>query len=430
VAYLTSHYPFPSHVFIEREISGLRALGVDVETFSVRRTPPEGLLSNGMRVESRTTLALLEDKPAILRALGRLTASRPGVAASVLTHALSLGDRGPRARLWQAFYLAEAVRLHEELSRLGLRHVHVHLANNAADVARLVVALGRAIDGPASDWRWTLTMHGPTEFEAVERFDLAAKVRSAAAVACISDFTRSQLMRLVEPSEWAKLSVVRMSVDLDAYPARTSYERAGRPFRVLSVGRLVPEKGAPVLLDALAELHRRGIEVRARLVGAGPLEGPLRAQVAALGLDRIVELVGAVGQDSLPDHYAWADAFCLPSFQEGLPVVLMEAMASGLPVVTTRIAGIPEMVVDGRHGRVVTPGRADHVAKALGELADSPDRCASFGQGGRRAVEAEFSTSLTALAQVRFLTNAQDPSPVGSPEPKQVKGFLPKPGFA
>ena len=402
VAYLVSQYPLPSHVFVEREIEGLRRLGVEVSTFSVRGTPPELLISRAMRSEAQRTTVVLSDKAAVLRDALGVAGSQPAAFLTAARRAARSGQATLRGRTWQGFYLAEATRVYAEMRRFGLRHLHVHFANNGADIARLVVALGRRADGVSSEWRWSLSMHGPTEFEAVERFDLAQKVRDADGVACISDFTRSQLMRLTGPEEWDKLALVRMSVDTERYHPGDGDREPG-PLRLLSVGRLVPEKGAPVLLQAVDRLRHDGIEVEATLVGAGPLESSLRAQVERLGLGDRVHLVGAVGQDDLPELYRRADVFCLPSFQEGLPVVLMEAMASGLPVVTTWIAGIPELVEDGVNGRLVTPGRADLTAAAIGELARDEALRVSLGRAARERVERHFSTEVTAHQQRSFL---------------------------
>lgn len=406
VAYLVSRYPFPSHTFIEREVAGLRALGVEVSTFTVRRTPSDQVLDDAMRAEDRATPALVETGPTALLGLAREALRDPGLTVRMVGVALRTGQRRVPARLRQLLYLAEAVRLHAEMRRRGLRHVHVHFANVAADVARLVVALGRAADGPDAGWRWTMTMHGPTELEDVPGFDLAAKVRDAAAVACISDFARSQLMRLVPHEHWAKLAVVRMSVDPGIIRPPDRPRAHDGPLRVLQVGRLVAEKGSPVLVQALRLARDRGVPVEARVVGTGPLEPELRSAIEAAGLGDVVDLTGLLGQAEIRECYAWADVFCLPSFAEGLPVVLMEALAAGLPVVTTRIAGIPELVDDGVVGRVVTPGRPDEVADALVELSDPALRLA-WGARGPAHVTARHDVATTAADQRRFLAGVQ-----------------------
>lgn len=404
VAYLTSQYPGLSHAFIEREIEALRACGLHVDTHSVRPCPPQELRSATMRSEAQSTRTLRGTPPGQWSAaLTGLALRRPDVLAAGLRRAAFHGRRGLRTKTWQLFYLAEAVLLYERMRADGVRHVHAHFANVAADVARLVAALGRAEDGPGGAWRWSFTMHGPTEFEDVPTFDLPAKVRDADAVSCISDFCRSQLMRFVEPDHWAKLRVVRMSVDTQRYrPAEKPLLTSQVP-RLLSVGRLVPEKGAPVLIDALALLARRGLHVQTRLVGSGDLAGPLHHRIEEAGLAANTELTGPIGQDQLPHVYQDSDVFVLPSFSEGLPVVLMEAMASGLPVVTTQIAAIGELVQDHVNGRLVSPGRADLLADALVDTLSDVGRARTWGRAGRARVVREFTTSVTGPQMAAFL---------------------------
>ncbi|WP_040155546.1 glycosyltransferase family 4 protein [Mobilicoccus massiliensis] len=419
VAYLTSQYPALSHTFIEREVRAVRDAGVDVATFSVRPCPPDELRSEAMREDAEQTPTLRGSSLSTwARAHASLGRRNPRVFAAGLRRALASGPRTPKGRTWQLFYLAEAVLLYERLRARGITHVHAHFANVASDVARLVAYLGQVEDGPGSPWRWSLTMHGPTEFEAVEAFDLPAKVRSADGIACISDFCRSQLMRFVEPDHWDKMDVVRMSVDAARYrpaddaamqarqtddPSAGGGDATGRPLRLLYVGRLVPEKGSPVLLDAIGRLTDEGVPTTTRIVGAGDLRDSLDTAIRARGLGERVELVGPVGQDHLPELYRESDVFVLPSFSEGLPVVLMEAMATGIPVVTTQIAAVGEMVQDGVQGRVVPAGRADLLADAIADLARDPARRREMGRAGRETILAEFVPEVTGPAMARFL---------------------------
>jgi colanic acid/amylovoran biosynthesis glycosyltransferase len=404
IAYLVSQYPALSHVFVEREIEGLRALGASIETFSVRPPAAGSLMSKAMQLEASRTTVLLSSERAVLRASARLVRTNPHAGVRGVVAALRNGPAFARFKLWQLFYLGEAARLYDLLSRTGIRHVHVHFSNNSADIARLVVAIGRAVEGRNAGWRWSMTVHGPTEFERVEATDLAAKVEDASAVACISDFTRSQLMRLTPTEVWPRLHVVRMSVDVQRYaPPVPDRHHLDPAMRVLNVGRLVPEKGGPVLIDAVRHLRSIGVDVAVRMIGAGPLQRELQTRVHDAGLTDIVSMLGAVGQDDLPEHYEWADVFVLPSFQEGLPVVLMEAMATELPVVTTAIAGIPELVGDGVTGRVLAPGRPDLLAEALRDLRDEPSLRTAWGRAGRAKVMAEFATEVAARSQYEFL---------------------------
>ena len=401
VAYLVSRYPAVSHTFIHREVEGLRAQGVDVSTYSVRPSEPHQRLTAADEEAFRTTATILGRPAALIACAQVLTfVKHPRAYVGSLRRALTTGPREHRARLWQLFYFLEAVVLLRLLQRKPARHLHVHLANNAADVARLTVDLGHRQGDEA--WSWSFTMHGPTEFSDVRGSDLAAKVRDAAYVICISDFCRSQLMSLVEEIHWEKLHVVHCGIDVDRFPDLRA-ARAGRagPLRVLNVGRLVEEKAPAVVIEAVARCRAAGHEVMLRVVGDGPLRRRLADLASELGIAEHVELTGSIGQDTILEHYEWADVFCLPSFAEGVPIVLMEAMSTGLPVVTTAIAGIPELVEHGVTGFVLAPGRVDLVVESLIALQD-PRARERFSEHTRRTVQEAFLTATTA-AKVRQL---------------------------
>lgn len=396
VAYLLSHYPALSTAFVDREITALRALGREVVTVAVRPPQPNDLLTEHARRAAACTTVLLDAdaSPVLLNGLA-FALRHPAVLLRNLRRALATGAPRIRHRVWQMFYLAEAVTLLRVLDRAAIRHIHVHFASNAADIARAAVHLGNDRDG--GGWSWSLSMHGPTEFEDPVGFDVAAKVASATAVACITDFCRSQLMRWTPPELWSRLHLVRMSVDQSAYPVvdRTARDPSD-PLRVLFVGRLVPEKGPTLLLDAVEQLD--GVPVLVQVVGAGHLADSLVVRVAERGLADRVELVGPVGQEELPARYAWADVLCMPSFAEGLPVVLMEALATALPVVTTPIAGITELVTHEVTGLLVAPGRADALAEALRRLHADPPLRHQLGDAGRRRVQEMHTPEPNALA--------------------------------
>ena len=376
-------------------MAALRRAGTTVFTATVRPCPPEDLRSEQMRSDAATTSVLLGSPAADwLRAHAGMLLTDPAAWAAGLRTALGTGAARPRNRVWQVFYFGEAVLLLSRLRRLGAsgpRHVHVHFANNGADVARLAVTVGNAARRESRrGWSWSFSMHGPTEFEDPVGYDLAAKTRSAAFAACISAFARDQLRALAPDQPADKFPIVRMGVDVERFPgsAQEREQRTDGPLRVLFVGRLVPEKAPDVVLRAVAAVAG---PVEVVLVGQGPLREKLDALVAELGLGDRVRLVGAVGQDELPAWYRWADVFCLPSHAEGVPVVLMEAMATELPVVTTRIAGIPELVADGHSGVLVEPGDPVAVTAALDGLAADPVRRRTLGAAARRTVVDQFT---------------------------------------
>lgn len=412
IAMLCCYYPFVSHTFVQREVTGLRDAGVEVHTVSVRDAGADNVLSTADRDSYRTTEHLVP-APA-----GRLLQSHleaflhgPSAYASALRRAVVRAEPTARARLWQVFYFVEAVLLWRLCRRWDVRHVHTHFANNAADVARIVVDLGRAHDD--RPWSWSFTMHGPTEFADVQRFGLPGKVRDADLVACISDYARSQLMGLVEEEHWDKLGIVHCGVDVDRFDLERGPAAPGQPLRVLCVGRLVPEKGHGVLLEAVGRLHADGVPVELTLVGGGPRAAALERRAAALGLGDRLRLTGPLGQDDILAEFARADAFALASFAEGKPVALMEAMAARMPVVTTRISGIAELVEDGVSGFVVTPGRADLLADALRTLADDSALREQMGQAGRSRVLAEYDARTTAHALVELLRDCPGAVPAG-----------------
>jgi glycosyltransferase involved in cell wall biosynthesis len=401
-------YPAVSHTFIIREVEALRALGAEIATFSIHRAGPEHLLDEPAREASASTFAILPAHWAkLLAGHLKLALAAPRAYLSTFALALRLAPRGLRGLLWQAFYFAEAVVLYEQCRRRGIRHIHAHIANVAADVALLTASLGTAIDGERP-WSWSFTMHGPTEFFDVTHFRLAEKLERARFAICISDFARSQLIALSNADAWEKLHVVHCGVPLerftrgaeplasaDATPRRAPAGAVAEP-TILYVGRLVPEKGQAVLLRAVALLRERGRRVRATLVGEGPQRSALEALAEQLGVAGQLDFTGALGQDEIRALYETASVFCLPSFAEGIPCVLMEAMAMELPVVSTFVAGIPELVDDGHNGLLVAPGRVDQLARVLEWLLADPALCRRLGANAREKVVEEFSSEHSA----------------------------------
>jgi colanic acid/amylovoran biosynthesis glycosyltransferase len=407
VAYLVSAFPAVSHTFIARELDALRARGVDVVTMSIRKTPPDQLLSAADRRAADATFSVFPvQKLSFVTAHLRAAVTRPGRYLATLRLAMMMSAGGVRANLWQLFYFAESILVWSECRRRDVRHIHVHFANVASAVALLAAEFGRP-DG----FRWSFTMHGYTEFDEVRRYALAEKVRRAAFVACISDFCRSQLLKLVEPEYWDRLSVVRCGLDRDevgSLPLRSEAPaavRQGSALRVLFVGRLVPEKGTLVLLRALKMLRDRGVAAETVLVGDGPYRSELERAARRLDLAGQVTFTGALTGAKVAPLYQEADVFCLPSFAEGLPVVLMEAMANQLPVVTTRIAGIAELVDDDVNGTLLPPGRDDVIADALERLAGDPELRASWGRAGRERVLRDFDVGRSAAELETLFTS-------------------------
>lgn len=395
VAYVCSEYPAISHTFVLREIEALRERGAEITTFSLRRTPEDKLLSERDRRAAATTVSILPPRwGRLLRAHLGAALRSPRAYLATLAYALGLAPPGLRGRLWQFFYFAEAILLWSECEERGIHHLHVHLANAAADATMVAVHYGNA--RAPGRWSWSFTMHGPTEFWDVRHYRLSEKLESADFVVCISEFCRSQLMNLCEPQRWERLRVVHCGIPVEDFTRRAPADKPGPGARILYIGRLVPEKGQTVLLEAIAELTRRGHHVTATIAGEGALKPELEKMAKRLGLADRVEFPGAVGQHQLRDLYEEATVFCLPSFGEGVPIVLMEAMAMEVPPVSTRIAGIPELIEHERGGLLVPPGRADELTDALESLLTKPDFHRELATGGRAKVQEEFDTDRSA----------------------------------
>jgi colanic acid/amylovoran biosynthesis glycosyltransferase len=392
IAYLCSQYPAISHTFVLREVNALRRLGADIDTFSIRRAGSDHLLARADKAAFESTYAILPPRwPRLLATHARLAIMEPAAYLSTLALALGGSAGEMRDRLWRFFYFVEACLLWAECRRRGIRHIHVHFANVAADVAMLAAHLGSAVE-PERPWSWSFTMHGPTEFSDVSRYRLAEKLRRARFVVCISDYARSQLMALSEPAVWNRLHVVHCGVPLEQFTnSRNGDARLADP-KILYLGRLVPEKGQAILLEAVSLLSERGHAVNVVLAGEGPSRPELELIAERLGIASLSSFLGAVGQEEICALYADASIFCLPSYAEGVPVVLMEAMAMELPVVSTRIAGIPELIDDGQTGLLVSPGRPDELADALQQMLDDPSLRSQMGSRGREKVISEFST--------------------------------------
>lgn len=261
-------------------------------------------------------------------------------------------------------------------------------------------------------------MHGCTELFDETPHRLPEKIRRASLVVCNSHFTRAQLMKLVDRGEWDKLQVVPCGIDTRALP-RLPYRPKVGPLRVLTVGRLVPGKGHAVLLEALASLRDRGVHTIATFVGDGPEREPLERLAEELRLD--VRFAGAVGQDELGAYYQDAQLFCLPTFAEGLGVVLIEAMGHGLPVVSTNVMGVPEVVDEGETGLLVLPGRADQLAEAIVRL-EAPGERQRMALAGRRRAVTRFSLDRQGAAVARLLgVPAAAATPAGEAEPEPAQ---------
>lgn len=334
LAYLVNQYPTVSHTFIRREIAALEAEGFDVARYTVRG-PPQTLVDPNDRAElSRTNIILGVGIVGLLLAMLRDFVTRPFAFVSALIMTVKMGLSSERGTLRHLAYLAEACVLRAWLARDGRTHVHAHFGTNSAAVAMLCQMLG----GPP----FSMTVHGPEEFDKPLLIALREKIERARFVVAISSFCRSQLFRHCAHTEWSKVHIVHCALDA-AFLAADAVAIPNNK-RMVSVGRLSEQKGQLLLLEAVAQLQQRGVDFELVLVGDGEMRGEVEALIQKHNLGQRVRITGWASNDAVRDYLCGGRFMVLPSFAEGLPVVIMEALALGRPVLTTYVAGIPELV--------------------------------------------------------------------------------------
>ena len=272
-----------------------------------------------------------------------------------LAAAIGLARRSERGVIWHAIYLAEACLLRQRLSAMEVDHVHVHFGTNVASVALLCRRLG----GPP----YSVTIHGPEEFDAPRQLALSEKIHHASFIVAISQFTRSQLYRWAAFTDWGKIHVIHCGLD-EMFLSATLTPIPERR-RLVNIGRLSEQKGQLLLIEAAALLHAQGLDFELVIVGDGPLRNELERRIDERGLRGQVRITGFQDNHGVRRELEAAGTLVLPSFAEGLPVVVMEALALGRPVISTYIAGIPELVQSGQHGWLVPAGAIEPLATAM-----------------------------------------------------------------
>lgn len=378
IAYLVNQYPAVSHTFVRREIEGLERRDVQVVRVSIRAMREDAMPDPRDRQELAKTTALLEHgAKGLVPALEETMRKHPVRFARALELTTRTGMRSERGLLRNYAYLAEACALRELCEREAVQHVHAHFGTNSAAVAMLCRELG----GPT----YSFTAHGPEEFDKPDLIHLREKIERSAFVVGVSSFGRSQLYRHCDLAHWPKVKVVRCGVD-DAFLTR---EPTAVPSskRLVCVGRLCEQKGQLLLVEAAAQLAREGLEFELVLVGDGPMRKDVEALAAREGITDRIRITGWASGDVVRSEIEGARALVLPSFAEGLPVVIMEALALSRPVVTTYIAGIPELVADGVCGYLVPAGSREDAARAMRKVLEAtPDALTKMGVEGRARV--------------------------------------------
>lgn len=374
-AYLVNQYPAVSHTFIRREIFALERLGVTVDRISLTGWDLPLVDPDDIAERAKTRYV---QKGGVISLLGEAlkTAIRqPGPFFKALGAALSMSRNAMRPLPYHLIYLAQACRVRNWVAETGATHLHAHFGTNPAEIACLVRILG----GPD----YSFTNHGSNELDGAPRLHFPRKIGLAKFAIAVSHYCRSQLLRVIPYTDWSKLKVIHCGLDAD-YFTEAPLPMPADP-RFLCVGRLSPVKGHLLLIDAFAEVHAAHPNARLTLAGDGEEMRPaIEARIAELGLGEVVEITGWVDAERVKTELARCTALVQPSLIEGLPVVIMEAMARKRPVVSTFIAGIPELVQPGKTGWIIPAGDVAALAETLKEVVSTdPETLSKMGEAGQ-----------------------------------------------
>ncbi len=377
IAYLFNWYPQPSLTWIRGEIRALEDLGLSPHRFTIRPWTGQLVDENDLAEREKTRALLDAGVPRFLWAILRVAVSRPRAFARALGMAVRVGRVDERGLVRNFIYLSEACVLLGWMNELGIEHMHTHFGTNSGTVAMLCRLLG----GPT----YSFTMHGPEEFDAPRGNCLREKIRHARFVVAICEFTRSQLFRWADYHDWSKIHVIHLGVG----PMFLKHGPAPIPSapRLVNIGRLVEQKGQVILVQAAAQLRDRGVDFELVIVGDGPMRGEIQGLIEQHNLRERIRITGFLSNQGVLEELLAARALILPSFAEGLPVVFFESLALGRPVISTYIAGHPELIEVGVNGWLVPAGAVEPLVDAMAEvLTAEPAVLEKMGQAGAQRV--------------------------------------------
>lgn len=382
IAYFINQYPKVSHTFIRREILALERQGFDILRIALRGWDAELADEEDLRERSHTRYVLQEGAFALLWAVLRTLLATPGRFMSALMLAIRMGQDAERPWPYHLVYLAEACLILPWLKSFGATHVHAHFSTNSTEVVMLANALG----GPS----YSFTVHGQVE---LHFGGLAEKVRRAAFVVAISSFGRSQLYHWIEHAHWHKVKVVHCGLEAAFHTVEPTLPAAVP--RLVCVGRLSKEKGQLLLIEAAHRVAEKGIGFELVLAGDGEMRAEVEGLITRYGLGRQVRITGWISSNQVREEILAARGLVLPSFSEGLPVVIMEAMALRRPVLATYVGGIPELVQQGQNGWLFPAGSVDELAAAMEDcLLKSPGELQKMGDASYLRVLARHSIDI------------------------------------
>ena len=373
VSYFINQYPKVSHSFIRREILALERLGMTVQRIALRGLKAVLVDPDDLSERANTKYVLDDGMLRMLLSVFKMLVSNPFKFFQAFKLALNMGWRAERPLPYHLVYFAEACQIAIWMKSFGTEHVHAHFGSNSTEVVMLAHALG----GPP----YSFTVHGPEEFDKPQALKLAEKIKHAAFVVAISSYGRSQLFRWIAHEYWHKVKIVHCGLEQSFYDVDSSASQLPKIVRLICVGRLCEQKGQLLLLEACRTLKDKGLAFELLLAGDGEMRPEIERMVIAYDLSANVKITGWISSRQVRDEILASNAMVLPSFAEGLPVVIMEAMALKRPVISTFVAGIPELVIHGQNGWLVPAGSVAELADAIeGLLLTSAQQLKDMGE--------------------------------------------------
>lgn len=387
IAYFINQYPKVSHSFIRREILALEKLGFEVMRIALRGWDAEIVDAEDKLEREQTHYILQSGLLGLIKPLFQTLIAAPLRFLAAFKVAIHMGIRADRGIPYHLIYLAEACKVLIWTKSQKVQHIHAHFGTNSAEVVMLVKLLG----GP----NYSFTVHGPEEFDKPEFIKLREKVSHSAFVVAISSFGRSQLFRWINFADWKKVQVVHCGLESSFYEG-ADHGVVSQP-RLVCVGRLCEQKGQLLLVEALSKLDSKGINFELVLAGDGEKRPEIEALIKQYSLANKIRITGWISSQQVREEILASQALILPSFAEGLPVVIMEAMALHRPVLTTYIAGIPELVIDGENGLLFPAGDVEKLVQVLEDfLLLSKSKLEEMGQAAYQRVLARHNVDLEA----------------------------------
>jgi colanic acid/amylovoran biosynthesis glycosyltransferase len=385
IAYLVNEYPKVSHSFIRREILALERQGFEIQRIAMHGWANPLPDPEDQRERDRTRYVLRKGLIALLIPTLLMLFKSPGRFFGAVSLALKLSRNSHKSIPYHLVYVAEACRIVPWLKQFGAERIHAHFGSNPTEIAMLAYALG----GPP----YSFTIHGPGDF--AKPMSLSEKIHQSTFVVAISSFGRSQLYMNSSHENWPKINIVHCGLEEAFYDLPTT--SISDTTQLVCVGRLCEEKGQLLLISAVAKLAEKGVRLRLVLAGDGPMRCELENLIRRHKLESSVSITGWISGEQVRNEILASRALVLPSFAEGLPVVIMEALALRRPVLTTYVAGIPELVRHGENGWLFPAGSVDDLAHAIEDCISRPvEHIQRMGDAGHEIVVARHSIDMEA----------------------------------